>query len=162
MAKMNITTELTPPSKIARRSFGSLGTLLLCVGLLAAIFALFGRVGECDFVAHDDDVYVYINPVVSQGLTAEGLGWAFTHRHAGNWHPLTWLSHMLDCQLYGLAPRGHHLTNVGLHAAVAVLLFLVLRAATGASLRSLLVAALFALHPLRVESVAWSPNAKTC
>jgi tetratricopeptide (TPR) repeat protein len=160
MAKMNITTELTPPSNIAPRSIGSLGILLMCGGLVAAIFALFGRVGECEFVAHDDDVYVYINPVVSRGLTAEGFAWAFTHRHAGNWHPLSWLSHMVDCQLYGLAPCGHHLTNVGLHAAVAVFLFLVLRAATGATLRSLLVAALFALHPLRVESVAWVAERK--
>ena len=104
--------------------------------------------------------YVYENPQVSRGLTAQGIAWAFTHSHGANWHPLTWLSHMLDCQLYGLSAGGHHLTNVLLHAATAVLLFLVLRRMTGGFWPSALVAALFAVHPLRVESVAWVAERK--
>ena len=94
------------------------------------------------------------------GLTAEGIAWAFTTSHASNWHPLTWLSHMLDCQLYGLKPGGHHLTNVLLHAATAILLFLVLRRMTGDLWPSAFVAAVFAIHPLRVESVAWVAERK--
>src|SRR5205814_5720179 len=86
--------------------------------------------------------------------------WAFTHFHSGNWHPLTWLSHMLDCQLYGLNAGRHHLTNIILHAATAILLFLVLRQMTGLLWRSAFVAALFAIHPLRVESVVWIAERK--
>ena len=89
------------------------------------------------------------NPQVNRGLTTEGFVWAFTHVHSGNWHPLTWLSHMLDCQLYGLNAGWHHLTNIILHAATAILLFLVLRQMTGLLWRSAFVAALFAIHPLR-------------
>ena len=95
-----------------------------------------------------------------RGLTGEGIAWAITAYHASNWHPLTWLSHMLDCQLYGLKPGGHHLTNVLLHAAAAMLLFLVLRRMTGALWPSAWVAAVFAIHPLRVESVAWVAERK--
>jgi len=97
--------------------------------------------------------------VVAQGLTLKGIVWAFSF-HAANWHPLTWLSHMLDCQLYGLHPAGHHLTNVLLHTATVIALFLVLRRMTGALWRSAFVAALFAIHPLRVESVAWVAERK--
>src|SRR6202030_858627 len=104
--------------------------------------------------------YVYKNPQVFRGLTSEGIIWAFTQSHAANWHPLTWLSHMLDCQLYGLSPGGHHLTNVLLHSANAILLFLVLRQMTGSLWRSAFVAAVFAIHPLRVESVAWVAERK--
>ena len=112
-----------------------------------------------DFVNYDDNAYVYSNRVVAQGLTFRGLAWAFSF-HASNWHPLTWLSHMLDCQVYGLRPAGHHLTNVLLHAATVVLLFLVLRQMTAALWRSAFVAAVFAVHPLRVESVAWVAERK--
>jgi tetratricopeptide (TPR) repeat protein len=98
--------------------------------------------------------------MVVRGLTRPGLVWAFTSVHAANWHPLTWISHMLDCQLYGLHPGGHHLTNVLLHTATVIVLFLVLRQMTGALWRSAFVAAVFAIHPLRVESVAWVAERK--
>ena len=105
-------------------------------------------------------IYVTANPHVQGGLTWEGVKWAFLNPVCCNWHPLTVLSHMLDCQLFGLKPWGHHLTNVLLHALNAVLVFVLLRQMTGATWRSLLVAALFALHPLRVESVAWVAERK--
>ena len=113
------------------------------------------------FVVYDDDDYVYANPVVCAGLTADGVRWAFTSTaHAYNWHPLTWLSHMVDVELFGLDPGAHHLVNVGFHAINAVLLFLALRSLSGAFWPPALVAALFALHPLRVESVAWIAERK--
>jgi len=126
----------------------------VCLVLAAITFIVFGQTLRHDFVAYDDDDYVYGNPVVARGLTLKGIVWAFSF-HASNWHPLTWLSHMLDCQLYGLQPGGHHLTNVLLHTATVLALFLVLREMTGAFWRSAFVAAVFAIHPLRVESVAW-------
>jgi hypothetical protein len=97
---------------------------------------------------------------VTSGLTLENVRWALRSDYAGNWHPVTWLSHMLDCQMFGLNPWGHHLTSVLLHALNAGLVFVWLRLMTGATWRSLLVAALFALHPLRVESVAWVSERK--
>ena len=100
------------------------------------------------------------NPQVAKGLTAQGIGWAFTTSHASMWGPLTWLSHMLDCQLYGLHSWGHHLTNILLHAATTIILFLVLRRMTGDLWPSAFVAALFAVHPLHVESVAWVAERK--
>ncbi len=123
-------------------------------------FAIFGQTLHHEFVDFDDNQYVYENPMVTGGLTLKGIVWAFTHFGAANWHPLTWLSHMLDCQLYGLNPGGHHLTNVLLHTATVILLFLVLRQMTGALWRSAFVAAVFAIHPLRVESVAWVAERK--
>ncbi|MGP8200846.1 MAG: tetratricopeptide repeat protein [Limisphaerales bacterium] len=131
----------------------------LCLVLAALTFAVFGRTMGFKFVNYDDGNYVYDNPVVSRGLTLKGIVWAFSG-HASNWHPLTWLSHMLDCQLYGLHPGGHHLTNVFLHTATVIVLFLVLRRMTGALWRSAFVAAVFAIHPLRVESVAWVAERK--
>jgi hypothetical protein len=103
---------------------------------------------------------VYDNHAVVPGLTLHGIAWAFTHTHASNWHPLTWLSHMVDCQLYGLQPAGHHLTSVVLHAVNAILLFLVLRRMTGAFWPSAFVATIFGVHPLRAESVAWVSERK--
>ncbi len=132
----------------------------VCLVLAAITFAVFGQTLNHEFVNFDDNDYVYENPVVAQGLTFRGIVWAFTHVHSANWHPLTWLSHMLDCQLYGLHPGGHHLTNVLLHIATVIVLFLVLRQMTGALWRSAFVAALFAIHPLRVESVAWVAERK--
>jgi tetratricopeptide (TPR) repeat protein len=132
----------------------------LCLVLAAITFAVFGQTLRHEFIDCDDDVYVYDNPVVAQGLTLKGLSWAFVDAHAANWHPLTWLSHMLDCQLYGMHPGGHHLTNVLLHTATVIMLFLVLRQMTGALWRSAFVAAVFAIHPLRVESVAWVAERK--
>ena len=113
-----------------------------------------------DFINYDDDLYVTANVHVQNGLTLENLKWAFSHVVLGNWHPVTVLSHMLDCRLFGLQPWGHHLTSLLLHALNTALVFLLLRTLTGAVWRSLLVAALFGWHPLRVESVAWVAERK--
>jgi tetratricopeptide (TPR) repeat protein len=134
--------------------------LAVCVFLAAVVWLVFGQTLRHDFVNLDDGAYVYKNPQVSRGLTTEGIIWAFTHSHASNWHPLTWISHMVDCQFYGLNPGGPHLTNILLHATNAILLFLVLRQLTASLWRSAFVAALFAIHPLRVESVAWVAERK--
>ena len=128
--------------------------------LITAVLLVYWQVGDHEFINYDDNVYITDNAQVQKGLTSNGIIWAFTTSHTGNWHPLTWISHMLDCELYGLNPRGHHLTNVLLHMANAILLFVVLRWMTGAIWRSGLVAALFALHPLHVESVAWAAERK--
>ncbi|MFI5143798.1 MAG: hypothetical protein ACHQQS_12615 [Thermoanaerobaculales bacterium] len=127
--------------------------------LLLALVGLSPVIGG-DFIVLDDHAYVTENPHVTAGLTWPGLRWAFTSVDTGNWHPLTWLSHMADVELFGLDARGHHLTNLLLHAANAVLLFLVLSQLTGAQARSLAVAAFWAVHPLRVESVAWVAERK--
>jgi protein O-mannosyl-transferase len=137
----------------------------LITGIISAVLAttvwvVFGQTLRYGFVNYDDGDYVYNNPVITAGLTARGIQWAFTHAHAANWHPLTTISHMLDCQLYGLQPGGHHLTNVLLHSAAAVLLFLALQQLTGTRWPSAFVAAIFAIHPLRVESVAWISERK--
>ena len=131
----------------------------LCLALGLATLALYLPSLRHEFVGYDDQQYVTENAHVRAGLTGAGLVWAFGC-HAGNWHPLTWLSHMLDCQLYGLNPAGHHLTSVLLHTVNTMLLFLVLRRMTGALWRSACVAALFAWHPLHVESVAWIAERK--
>jgi len=127
---------------------------------VAVTLAVFGQTLTHDFVNFDDHVYVYENPLIIRGLSAEGIIEAFTHTHARNWHPLTTLSHMLDCQLYGLNAGGHHLTNVILHTISVLLLFLVLKQMTAALWQSAFVAALFAIHPLHVESVAWIAERK--
>jgi protein O-mannosyl-transferase len=132
----------------------------LCLVLAAMTFAVFGQTLTYEFVDFDDNEYVYDNPVVSRGLTFKGIVWALTFGQIGHWHPLTWISHMLDCQLYGLNPGGHHLTSVLLHTATVILLFLVLRQMTDAIWRSAFVAAVFAIHPLKVESVAWIAERK--
>jgi tetratricopeptide (TPR) repeat protein len=133
---------------------------VVCALLGAAVLAVFWPALHCGFVNFDDPAYVTDNWHVRHGFNAPGIRWAFTAVAASNWHPLTWLSHMLDCQLYGLQPAGHHMTSVLLHVANAVLLFLLLRRLTGALWRSAIVAAMFALHPLRVESVAWVSERK--
>jgi len=133
---------------------------LICLLLILTTLVVFWQGVENDFTNFDDNQYVTENQQVQAGLTWKNLIWAFTTTHSVNWHPLTWLSHMLDCQLYGLNPAGHHLTNVLLHSASTVLLFLVLQWMTGARWRSAFVAALFALHPLHVESVAWVAERK--
>jgi len=135
-------------------------TVLLAALLIAATIAIFLPVTTFDFIYYDDDTYVFENPAVQQGITGESITWAFTTNHASNWHPLTWLSHMLDCTLFGLNPAGHHLTNLLLHAANAMLLFLLLLGMTGARWQSLFVAVLFAFHPLHVESVVWISERK--
>src|SRR5438034_8133911 len=135
-------------------------TGIVLVFLAIIVWIAFGKALRHDFLGYDDQRYVIQNAWVTNGLTPGGIKWAFTHVHASNWHPLTTISHMLDCQLYGLQPWGHHLTNVLLHAAAAILLFLALRQLTGAHWPSALVAAVFAIHPLRVESVAWVAERK--
>ena len=112
------------------------------------------------FVNFDDDLYVYNTPAIQSGLTLKGIAAAFISQHAHNWHPLTTISHMLDCQLYSLNAGGHHATNVILHTIAVLLLFWVLQQMTGAPWKSALVAALFAVHPLHVESVAWVSERK--
>lgn len=132
----------------------------ICLFLVAIIWVVFGQTWHDEFVNFDDNFYVYDNPEVAHGLTLKGIIWAFTHFHSYNWHPLTWISHMLDCQFYGLNAGGHHVTSVLLHTAAAILLFLVLRQMTGYLWRSAFVAAVFAVHPLHVESVAWISERK--
>ena len=143
-----------------QRANSGVTSLLVCLGLVAVTWAVFGQTLAHDFVNFDDHIYVYENPLVVKGLSTEGIVGAFTHTHALNWHPLTTLSHMLDCQLYGLNAGGHHLTNVILHTISVLLLFLVLSQMTGGLWRSAFVAALFAIHPLHVESVAWVAERK--
>jgi tetratricopeptide (TPR) repeat protein len=128
--------------------------------LILATLAIFWPVTGHDFLNYDDNLYVTENVVVRQGLTLGSVEWAFGAQHCANWHPLTWLSHLLDVTLFGLRPAGHHLMNVLFHAANATLLFVWLCRVTRAEWRSALVAALFALHPLHVESVAWVSERK--
>lgn len=132
----------------------------ICFGLAALIWVIFGQTIRYRFVNFDDGTYVYRNPAVIQGITILGIKWAFTHVVAANWHPLTMLSHMLDCSFYGVAPGGHHLTNILLHIAATILLFLVFWSMTTALWQSAVVAAVFAIHPLHVESVAWIAERK--
>jgi tetratricopeptide (TPR) repeat protein len=134
--------------------------VVLALLLLALTVAVFLPATRNGFVDYDDDRYLTKNPVVRAGLTAGGARWAFTSFAAANWHPLTWLSHMLDVELFGMDPARHHRTSVLLHGANAALMLLVLAGLTGALLPSALVAALFALHPLHVESVAWAAERK--
>src|SRR5208283_4940866 len=132
----------------------------ICLGLVIAVCIFYYPVVRNDFNQYDDDVYILKNSQVKDGLSWSTIEWAFTTFDEANWHPLTWLSHALDCQLFGLNPVGPHVENVLLHAANAVLLFLLLENATGFRWRSLTVAALFALHPINVESVAWAAERK--
>ena len=153
----------------------------ICILLAGIVWIAFGQTLHHEFVNYDDGPYVYSNPRIASGLSLANLLWAFTHVHSANWHPLTTISHMLDCQLYDLQPWGHHLTNILLHAAAVILLFFALReltinsrarpsaapkATNGPAVRpyqvwaSAFVAALFAIHPLRVESVAWVAERK--
>ena len=132
----------------------------VCAALVIVTFAAFQGVLRNSFVNYDDAAYVAANTHVLKGLSPESIGWAFTTTECSNWHPVTWLSHMLDVSLFGLDPRMHHLTSLLLHALNAVLLFLLLLRMTGALRRCAFVAALFALHPLHVESVAWIAERK--
>ena len=110
---------------------------IICVFLIAMTWFVFGQTVRYDLVNYDDDNYVYANPLISSGLTLPGAVYAFSGKHAGNWHPLTTLSHMLDCQLWGSHAGGHHLTNIVLHTIAVVLLFLILLQMTGACLASI-------------------------
>jgi protein O-mannosyl-transferase len=147
-------------AKTSEKSVLEKSDLFTAVALLVVAVVPFLQVLDFDFVNYDDPDYVTANPTVTAGLTGKGVAWAFTSGHAGNWHPLTWISHMLDCSLFGVSAGPHHLTSVLLHGANAALLFVVLRLMTCEKWKSALVAALFALHPLHVESVAWIAERK--
>ena len=136
--------------------------LLVCALLLALVLSVFWPALSSGFINYDDETYVTANPRVRAGVTVDGFVWAFAQLHGEHtyWHPLTWVSHMLDCQLYGLRPAGHHLTNVLLHAVNTLLVFFLFRKMTGAVWRSALLAALFAVHPLQVDTVAWVAERK--
>jgi protein O-mannosyl-transferase len=150
--------RLTPSSRA--RNPAIFGQLAVSTFLLLAVLAVFGPTTSHDFINFDDDVYISANRHIQQSLTAGQIAWAATTFYACNWHPLTWFSHILDYRLFGLQPGGHHLTSVLLHAAAAVFLFLALRRMTGALWPSAWVAAVFAIHPLRIESVAWVAERK--
>ncbi len=134
--------------------------LVICLIIVLITTAAYWQVLNCGFIGFDDPQYVTNNVFVNRGLGWESVKWAISSFDWDNWHPLTWISHMADCQLYGLNPRGHHLTNLILHVANSLLLFLLLNRITGSAWRSALVAALFAVHPLHVESVAWVAERK--
>jgi tetratricopeptide (TPR) repeat protein len=134
--------------------------LIFCLVLVLATLALYNSVSRAPFLNYDDQLHVTDNLHVRAGLTWNTVVWAFHTSEASNWHPVTWLSHALDCQIFGLNPAGPHTINVLLHAANAVLLFLILESATGLAWRGLVIAALFALHPINVESVAWIAERK--
>ena len=133
---------------------------VICLVLIMVTLAVYLPARQLQFLNYDDNIYVTANPHVASGLTGRNVVWAFTSVEASNWHPVTWLSHMADSQLYGMTPRGHHFTNVIIHALSAALLLLLLLRLTGSLWRSSFVAFLFALHPLHVESVAWVAERK--
>src|SRR5438045_7529159 len=142
------------PARSPSRTNSGLITGIVSVLLVAIVWIVFGQILRHEFINYDDDEYVRRNSRITSGLSLDGMQWAFTHVHADNWHPLTTISHMLDCQLYGLEPWGHHLTNVLLHATATIFLFLALRRLTGSRWPSAFVAAVFAIHSLRVVSVS--------
>jgi protein O-mannosyl-transferase len=135
-------------------------TWLVFAGLLLVTLAAYSRVWSLGFVDYDDGDYVFNNPAIQGGLSWTGLVWAFSSTYASNWHPLTWISHMIDVQIFALHPGGHHLTSLAFHTANSLLLFAFVRTFGGGICRSAFVAALFALHPLHVESVAWVSERK--
>ena len=134
--------------------------VVLCLALCLAALVIYAQTYRYGFVAYDDETYVYENPTVKKGLTSSGVMWACTAFDCSNWHPLTWLSHMLDCRLFGLTAGAHHLVNLGFHLANTVLLFVAFVRMTRRPWRSALVTGVFALHPLHVESVAWIAERK--
>jgi hypothetical protein len=134
---------------------------LISAGLVAAIAIAYEPMRHNGFVDYDDTEYITKNPNVTGGITCDSVIWAFTKTHAANWHPLTWLSHMLDCELFGLDPLGHHLVSLMFHIANTLLLFRILNSVTGATWASAFAAAVFALHPFQVESVVWASERKT-
>ena len=143
------------PSAIQASSPSCSSQLGVCAVIVVLTWIVFGQTLGHDFVNYDDKVYVYGNSLVNAGLSLDGLSRAFVDTQTNNWHPLTIISHMIDCQFYDLKAGGHHFTNVLLHTVAAVLLFLWLCNITGRFWSSAFVTALFAIHPLRVESVAW-------
>lgn len=160
----SVATQIAPPKTAPKSSelFSSPGkrTFILSLAVVLLTVLAYSPVRNNAFINFDDNHYITENAHVKAGLGWETVTWAFTTYDAANWHPLTWLSHALDCQLFGMNPAGPHLISVLLHALNAVLLFLVLQSLTGFTWRSLMVAALFAAHPLNVESVAWAAERK--
>src|SRR5437899_10251878 len=134
--------------------------LLILLGLAIVTFGIYAQVIGHRFIPFDDPTSIQENPMVNRGVTLAGLAWAFTTFYAGNWHPLTWIAHMIDSQLFGMIAGGHLLVNALIHAANTLLVFWFLFRTTRARWSSALVAALFALHPLHVESVAWAAERK--
>src|SRR5438552_3157185 len=134
--------------------------LIILLGLAVVTFGIYAQVIGHRFITIDDLAYIEENPMVNRGVTLEGLAWAFTTFHSGNWHPVTWIAHMIDSQLFGTFAGGHLLVNALIHSANTLLLFWFLLRTTHARWSSALVAALFALHPLHVESVAWASERK--
>jgi tetratricopeptide (TPR) repeat protein len=154
---MPLTADTLPVmSESAKKPF----VILTYAVLILSVLLVFWQVHNFDFINYDDNAYIYENPHVFDGLTRDGIVWAFTAAHSYNWHPLTWLSHMLDCQLFGPKPGRMHLVNVLLHLANTLLLFALLKKMTGSLWPSTFVAAAFALHPMHVESVAWIAERK--
>ncbi|SPF31236.1 putative TPR domain protein [Syntrophobacter sp. SbD1] len=153
-------TELPRGSSAGEGFMSKNKVLLIYILLTVATLAAFWQVTRCDFISLDDPLYVTENPHIANGITAESVRWAFNSIYAGFWHPLTMISLMLDVQLFGSNPHGYHLTNLLFHIASTLLLFFVLNRMTNAPWRSAFVAALFALHPLHVESVAWVAERK--
>lgn len=133
---------------------------LLCLALVFIVLAVYIQVGNHSFINLDDNAYVTNNPHVASGITVQNVVWAFTSVDAYNWHPITWLSHMADVRFFGMNPGGHHITSVVIHTISSLLLFLLLLRLTGALWQSLFVAAMFALHPLHIQSVAWVAERK--
>src|SRR5436309_5422735 len=153
--------ERTPKAfKVSRVTTFERPDLLILLGLAIVTFGIYAQVIGHQFITLDDPMYIQENPIVNRGVTLAGLAWAFTTFHAGNWHPLTWISHMIDSQLFGTFAGGHLLVNALIHTANTLLLFWFLLRTTHARWSSALVAALFALHPLHVESVAWAAERK--
>src|SRR4029077_18067115 len=144
--------EMTPRSRLAH--------FAVCGAVVVLIWIVFGQTLSYDFVNYDDKTYVYGNSLISAGLSWHGLARAFVDTQTNNWHPLTIISHMIDCQFYDLKAGGHHFTNVFLHTIATVLLFFWLCKITGAFWQSAFVTVIFAIHPLRVESVAWIAERK--
>ena len=149
-----------PHSDTQARRIDMFRTAMICIVLASATFVAFEGVRSNGFVNFDDDKYVTNNEYVQKGLSVESMKWAFTTRHQGNWHPLTWLSHLVDVSIFGMNPAGHHFVSVGFHIANVILLFLILKKMTTAIWLSAFVAAVFGLHPLGVESVAWVAERK--
>ena len=151
--KKNVIHPVTDEKQKTQRFF-------ICTFLIVATLAIYWQVQNHEFLNFDDKLYVAENPNIQSGLTFENMVWALTESYAANWHPVTWVSHTLDLELYGLDPSGHHMTSLLIHIANTLLLFGVLMKMTGALWRSAMVAALFALHPINVESVAWIAERK--
>ena len=149
-----------PDSDIQAKQMEISRTLLICVVLAVATFVAFEGVRSNDFVHYDDDQYVTGNEYMKKGIGFESIKWAFTTWYQGNWHPLTWMSHLIDSAVFGMEPAGHHLVSVGFHIANVILLFLIFKKMTGAIWPSAFVAAIFGLHPMGVESVAWVAERK--